>query len=78
MKLLSIEDGDIFVGEHSANNKLKADIYLNDIVDTYFNGLVQDCSISIANALEISQSHPRPLISSLVLMMAGYAAEIKH
>ena len=67
MKLLSVEDDDIFVGEHSANNKLRADIYLNDIVDTYFNGLVQDCSISIAaNALEISQSRPWPLISSLV------------
>ena len=30
---------------------------------TYINGFVQDCSISIANALEILQSCTKPLIS---------------
>ena len=31
-------------------------------IDTYIDGLVQDCSISIANALEILQSCTKPLI----------------
>ena len=30
--------------------------------DFYIDGLVQDCSISIANALEILQSCPKPSI----------------
>ena len=39
----------------------KADI-LN--LSLYLNGLMQDCSISIANALEILQSCSKPSISS--------------
>ena len=31
--------------------------------DSYIDGLVQDCSISIANALEILQSYTKPSIS---------------
>ena len=34
-----------------------------DILILYFNGLVQDCSISIANALEILQSCTEPSVS---------------
>ena len=35
-----------------------------DKIDWYFDGLVQDCSNSIANALELLQSCTKPSISS--------------
>ena len=31
-----------------------------DLIDDYFDGLVQDCSNSIANALELLQSCTKP------------------
>ena len=37
-----------------------------DTVEVYINGLVQDCSNSIANALELLQSCTKPSMSSLV------------
>ena len=36
--------------------------YLAQLIDAYINGLVQDCSISIANAMEILQSCSKPSI----------------
>ena len=49
----------------------------------YFDGLVQECSISIANALEILQSCPKPSIlsftggSELIISVAMSAATPK-
>ena len=37
-------------------------VVLYIVIFQYINGLVQDCSISIANAMEILQSYTKPLI----------------
>ena len=36
--------------------------YVDRIANNYFDGLVNDCSISIADAPEILQSHTKPSI----------------
>ena len=48
---------------------ISADYKHRDPVEsqTYIDGLVQDCSISIANALEILQSYTKPSIYKLLL-----------
>ena len=37
------------------------------MVTGYFDGLVQDCSISIANAMEILQSYTKPSMYGYLL-----------
>ena len=45
------------------------------ITDAYINGSVQDCSISIADTLEILQSCTKPLICHLALMIYHFPDE---
>ena len=51
---------DKFVLHETVNIKSKSMTW--DTIISYINGLVQDCSISIANALDILQSCPKPSI----------------
>ena len=39
-------------------------------IQLYINGLVQDCSNSIANALELLQSCPKPSIEDKLFIIA--------
>ena len=59
------------VGSISNQRRSKGLCYLGQ-TDAYFDGLVQDCSNSIANALELLQSCTKPSICGLLFVLEPY------
>ena len=70
--------GHICHGNDGINASIVWSTTRNEVTMMYsINGLVQDCSISIADAMEILQSCTKPLLCDLHIMDSPYFNKIQ-